>query len=173
MRRRLRHTLLAVVVLGALASTGGAATAQDADCARALWAVPIETLELPEGWTWSSLTALPDGGWSGSIETPKPDSEVASGFDDATDDIYFAVECTPDPGAFIEARSRARDMWPDAYRDISTIEVGDSSLALQSSDGSTGLDWANGTVYGTIHANDDADWSAVEDFALALDALLP
>ncbi len=63
--------------------------------------------------------------------------------------------------------------WPDKYRDIDAIQVGDQSVAFGYPEGDIVLDWANGTVYGTVSGHDTADSSAVEDFALALDALLP
>ncbi len=173
MRLRSTHAVLAsLLVTGTLASAGSVAVAQEADCARALWALPIENVELPEGWTWSSLTVRMDGGWGGSIEMPKPESEITSDFDDKTYDIYFDVECNADPRAFMDARSRSREPWPEKYSDIDAIEVGDQSMAFEYAQG-VALDWAHGTAYGTVYANDTADLTAVEDFALALDALLP
>ncbi len=174
MRLRSTHAVLAsLLVTGTLASAGSVAVAQEADCARALWALPIENVVLPEGWTWSSLTVRMDGGWGGSIEMPKPESEITSEYDDKTYDIYFDVECNADPRAFIDARRRSREAWPDKYRDTDATEVGDQSMAFEYADGSTALDWANGTVYGTVYGDDSADSSVVEDFALALDAFLP
>lgn len=174
MRLRSTHAVLAsLLVTGTLAATGGVAAAQEADCARALWALPIESVELPEGWTWSSLTVQMDGGWGGSIEMPKPESDVASDYDDKTYDIYFDVECNADPQAFIDARTRSREIWPDKYRDIEAVQVGDQSVAFGYPEGGTILDWANGTVYGTVYGDDAAESSAVEALALALDALLP
>ena len=174
MRLRSTHAVLAsLIVTGTLAATGGVAAAQEADCARALWAVPIESVELPEGWTWSSLTVRMDGGWGGSIEMPKPDSEIASEYDDKTYDLYFDVECIADPGAFMDARRRAREIGLVEYRDIEAVQVGDLSVAFGYPEGGMVLDWANGTVYGTVYGDDDAESSAVEEFALALDALLP
>jgi hypothetical protein len=174
MRLRSTHALLAsLLVTGTLASAGGVAAAQEGDCARALWAVPIEAVELPEGWTWSSLTVRMDGGWGGSIEMPKPESEITSDYDDKTDDIYFDVECIADPQAFLDARRRSREVWPDKYRDIDVAGVGDQSVAFGYPEGGTVLDWANGMIYGTVHGDEAVDASAVEDFALALDALLP
>jgi hypothetical protein len=173
MRRRSSHALLAVLLVsGTLATAGDMATAQEADCARALWAVPIETVEMPDGWVWSSLTVQMDGGWSGSIGKPKADSQIASDFDDKTDDIYFDVECNADPQAFMEARSRARAAWPDRYSDIDAIEVGDLSMAFGYADG-IAVDWAHGAVYGIVYGDDAVDPTAVRDFAQALDGLLP
>lgn len=173
MRRRSSHALLAALLAsGALISAGNTVVAQEADCARAMWAIPIETVELPEGWTWSSLTVQMDGGWSGSIEKRKPDSEITSEFGDDSYDIYFDVECNADPQAFLDARSRSREAWPDRYSDIDGLEVGDESMAFEYADG-VALDWAHGAVYGIVYGHDAADQSAVEEFALALDALLP
>lgn len=173
MRRRWSHVpVAALLVSGTLASAGGVAAAQETDCARALWAAPIETVEMPEGWTWSSLTVQMDGGWSGSIGKPRAASESASDFDDKTDDIYFDVECNADPQAFMEARSRARAAWPERYSDIDAIEVGDLSMAFGYEDG-IAVDWAHGTVYGIVYGDDAVDPTEVRDFALALDRLLP
>ena len=173
MRRHSGHAFLAaLLVAGALASAGGIAAAQEPECARAMWAVPIETVELPDGWTWSSLTAQMDGGWSGSIEQGRPDAEVTSDLEDKTDDIYFDLECNPDPQAFLDARSRVRSVWPDRYGDVDAVDVGDQSVAFEYANG-IGLDWAHGTIYGTVYGADSADPAAVEDLALALDALLP
>ena len=173
MRRRSGQAVLAAsLVAGALASTGGIAVAQESECASAMWAVPVETVALPDGWTWSSLTAQMDGGWSGSIEKGPADADVTSGLEDMTDDIYFDLECNPDPQAFMDARSRARSVWPDRYGEVDTVEVGDQSIAFEYANG-IGLDWAHGMVYGTVYGADSADPSAIEDLALALDALLP
>ncbi len=178
MRRRSGQAFLsALLVAGALGSAGGIAAAQEAtaqepECARAMWAMPIETVELPDGWAWSSLTAQMDGGWSGSIEKGLPDSEGTSDFEDKTDDIYFDLECNPDPQAFMEARSRVRSVWPDRYGDVEAVEVGDQSVAFEYANG-IGLDWAHGMVYGTVYGADSAGAAAIEDLALALDAVLP
>ena len=173
MRRRSgQAALAALLVAGALASAGGIAAAQEPECARAMWAVPIETVELPDGWTWSSLTAQMDGGWSGSIEKGSADSEATSDIEDMTDDIYFDLECNPDPQAFMDARSRVRSVWPDRYGDVEAVEVGDQSVAFEYANG-IGLDWAHGMVYGTVYGADSADLATIEDVALALDAVLP
>jgi hypothetical protein len=157
-----------------LAAGGGPATAQAADCARALWAVPIETLDLPEGWSLSDLSPSPTGGWRGSLEMLVPeadaDDEVAT-----ADRISIALACIPDSRVWMDVDARARALFPDRYRDIGAVEVGDLSTAFRDTERDTGsvLQWANNMVVGTVSAEDTVDWSTVEDVALALDALLP
>jgi hypothetical protein len=175
MRPYRRPALLAGLVLTlALVAGGGPATAQDVDCARAVWALPIESLDLPEGWSLSELSPSPTGGWQGSLEIQSvegdTEDEVAT-----TDRISFALACIPDSRVWMDVDARARALFPDRYRVIGAVEVGDLSTAFRDTErnGGSALRWANDMVVGTVSADHAVDWSTVEDVALELDAILP
>ncbi len=75
----------------------------------------------------------------------------------------------------MDVDARARALFPDRYRVIGAVEVGDLSTAFRDTerDGGSALQWANDMVVGTVSADHAVDWSTVEDVALALDTILP
>ena len=124
MRVYRRPALVAgLVLMVALVAGGGPATAQDADCARSLWATPIETLDLPEGWSWNYLYPS-DAGWEGYIEFRRPEEDQFGFFDH----IHLGLKCRPDPQAAMDAGVRARSLFPD-FQDLDAVQVGEGLIA--------------------------------------------
>lgn len=165
-------TKIAVSLLIAVPLATGTANstrAQD-DCHDTLWSVPVETLNMPDGWDLLSATPQPQGWWN--VEMTGPDGASVSA------QLFCIVGIT----AFAEAMDRTGDL--QGTRALAVVEVGDQTWASRETpestaffSGMTEITWVNGSILGVVsdYSSEDeaADWEDMEDIALALDSLLP
>jgi hypothetical protein len=129
MRSRLRPMLLAGLFTSvAFAGEAGPVTAQDAvACTRAVWAMPVETLEVPEGWAWNDgVTPLPSGGVYGSLT----ETQVEVGATDTVSVVSLRVTCVPDANAYLDSVERMQESGLDAETSIvSAAPISDRVVA--------------------------------------------
>jgi hypothetical protein len=176
MRSRLPPMLLAGLFTSvAFAGGAGPVTAQDTvDCARAVWALPVETLEVPEGWAWNGVTPLSSGGLYGSLT----ETRVAVGATDTVPVVSFRVTCVPDATAYLDSVQRLQESGLDAENSlVSVAPIGDRVVARRTEAeyaSRVTIEWAHGAdVLTSVMADAEVDGMAVEDFARSLDAMLP
>jgi hypothetical protein len=157
------------------AGAAGPVAAQDTvDCARAVWAMPVETLEVPEGWAWNGVAPLSSGGVYGSLT----ETRVEVGATDTVPVVSFRVTCVPDADAYLDSVERMQASGLDAdNRVVSVPPIGDRVVAWRTEAeyaNRVTLEWAHGgDVLASVVADAEVDWTTVEDFARSLDAMLP
>jgi hypothetical protein len=176
MRSRLRPMLLAGLFTSiAFAAGAGPVSAQDTvDCARAAWAMPVETLEVPEGWAWNGVTPMSSGGVYGSLT----ETQVEVGATDTVPVVSFRVTCVPDAMAYLDSVQRLQESGLDAENSVvSVAPIGDRVVAWRTEAEYAGrmtIEWAHGgDLLTSVTADAEVDWTTVEDFARSLDAMLP
>jgi len=166
-RRSTRIGSVAVVdrVVSLLLPAGAAAA--DGDCADAIWETAPADLPLAEGWSWESyapyaLGAL--GALGGNVDVSDEDDGV----------LWFAAYCSPHaeahPGAETAFIGHIMPALPE-----SALPLGDAVSAYRESgaSGNTMLVWYRDDVVARVPAPAEAHWAAVQDFAAALDEMLP
>ena len=176
MRSRLRPMLLAgLFTSAAFAGGAGPVTAQDTvECARAVWAMPVETLEVPQGWAWNGVTPLSSGGVYGSLT----ESQVEVVATDTVPVVSFRVTCVPDANAYLDSVERMQESGLNAENSlVSVAPIGDRVVAWRTEAeyaSRVTIEWAHGAdVLASVMADAEVDWTTVEDFARSLDAMLP
>jgi hypothetical protein len=158
--RRLRQAAAAGCVAALILVIAGPAGGHDVACEGRLRDTPVETAPLPEGWQWDFFTLERYG---------------APSFQAAIDAGGFAVNlelaCVSDPeGLFV----RLEDLREVAGNSKIGVEpVGDESTAAREFEDFPTLRWRHDDIVGTLRAYDEVDLGAMEDFAQAVDALLP
>ncbi len=162
-----------------LAGTATGVLAQPEGCGTALRQAPIETVQLPGGWEWESLWLESQGMpfWFFSIQDPSAGS--ASGTISCTDDAAGLFSRRDEVDRMVGAPSRhaipigSGDPEVDAAVATEVVLIGDASRATHDAlwDYTT-LQWRHADFLGEIRAAGGLDFADVEDFALALDALL-
>lgn len=170
MRISAATSVLATLLAGSMALSGSSvALAQDPACLQPVYAIPIESVDLPDGWTWDSLLPT-EFGWRGSHHSP------------TTEYLSFSIQCMADAAGFLAAKSRTFAIDEPEARISSVVPVGDEVLAYsyewegydaETMYKSNYITWRNDSVVAQVYGDEDADWSELEDLALAIDALLP
>lgn len=134
-------------------------------CEAVLLSLPIETLQVPDGWAWTALRPA----WSGTLA-----AVTASGDGSATIDLVLA--CDPDAAATFARAAEVRAAL-GLEEVLAAAPVGEESVAVRTIDGEGAtrvrIDWHDGPIVASVSAADGpetlTDLSAV---ALAVDALL-
>ena len=163
-----------------LTCTAVGVQAQAEDCGPALREAPIETVQLPEGWEWDALLLEAQGmpGWF--IATQDPSAGSASVVIRCTDDAARLLARRDEVDRVVGVPSRhaipigSGDPEIDGTIATEVVPIGDESRATHDAlwDFTT-LEWRHGAIVGEIRASGGLDFADVEEFALALDTLLP
>lgn len=152
---------VAAACIGALCLlVAGPASGHDLACEGRLREVPVETAPLPDGWQWDFFTLERYG---------------APSFQAAIDADGFAVNlelaCVSDPEGLFVRLEELREVAGNAK--IGVEPVGDASTAAREFEDFPTIRWRHHDIVGTLRACDEVDFGAMEDFAHAVDALLP
>lgn len=174
------RTLFAVSLsVGLLASMAVPVHGQTGVCGSALRDAPMETVQLPEGWQWDALQLEPSGmpGWALFIQDPTSGSAYAQIYCSEDTARLFARRDEVDRLVGVPSRHAipigSGDPEIDATVATEVVLIGDESRATHDAMGDfTTLQWRNGDIVGEIRASGGLDFADVEDFALALAALL-
>ena len=166
---------MAALLAGVLAAgSAGVASANVDECVAQLRDVPLETLELPSGFAWNSLTWAKYGvaRWEGSI-VDREESGVA---------LDVILTCSYDAAADM-ARSGEIASFLGWETRLDVTLIGDESLALRDDDpdntffgGLMSIEWRDGAIIGVVNDRRGADYQdfgMLEQLAQDVDALLP
>ena len=175
------RTLLAVSLsVGLLASMAVPVHAQTGVCGSALRDAPMETVPLPEGWQWDALLLESSGmpGWALLTQDPTSGSAYALIYCSGDAAQLFARRDAVDRAVGVPSRHAipigSGDPEVDGRIATEVVLIGDESRATHDAVGDfTTLQWRNGDIVGEIRASGGLDFADVEEFALALDTLLP
>ena len=174
MARRSRPVVAALLAGALAAGSTGVASADFDECVAQLRDVPLETLELPSGFAWNSLTWAKYGAarWEGSI-IDREDSGVA---------LDVVLTCSYDAAADM-ARSGEIASFLGWETRLDVTLIGDESLALRDDNpentffgGVMSIEWRNGAIIGVVsdrRGADDQDVGMLEQLAQDVDARLP
>jgi hypothetical protein len=155
-----RSAIAIFVVMGLSLVTAGPASAHEDACELRLREAPLETVELPDGWSWDFFTLERHG---------------APSFEASIDAAGFAVNlelsCVSDPeGLFI----RLEELRQIADNDkIGVVEIGDEALAAREFSDFPTIRWRHEDIVGQLRASDGVDYGDLEVFAQRVDRLLP
>lgn len=145
---------------GMSVSTAGMAIGHDQACEILLRDSPIESARLPEGWKWDYFTLEQHGA---------PSFQVAIDADGFA--VSLELSCVSDPEGLLQ---RLEDLRIAADNDkIGVVIIGDESHASREFKDFPTIRWRHGDIVGLLRAAEDVDYGAMEEFALAVDALLP
>jgi hypothetical protein len=128
-------------------------------------AVPLESLELPAGWVWGSLSygslvGLP--GWMGGLRPSDADTYG---------NIGLSLACSPVAAEVIQRNVQIHTELLGNDR-VGVVVIGDGAAALRGEDGDeVTLMWSHGEITGMVRGSSE-DFGALEDLAVAVDALL-
>lgn len=157
--------MVIVLLAGALIAGGsGATTGHDAACIDQLREVPLEILELPDGYTWGYLEWTDVFGTWNSLVEPRGRGYLA-----------IRIHCSSDAAATMTRDQELRD-FDGSYETLDVVAIGDESAAYRRDDGSVEITWRTGDFLGTIigqRNSKERDFAVQEQLAQDADALLP
>jgi hypothetical protein len=156
-----------------LAAVGVAlpASAHDDACPASVWAMPVEQLPLVEDWEWASFAPIFIGGVGASLEGPEDDEGDRPS-------LSVSIVCMTGAAEYLAAEERAADFIGER-RTVSVVPLGDEVRAFRTEFDSdyltdtTTILWRRGEILSQLTVEDGIDWGDAQDFAAAIDAILP
>ena len=137
-------------------------SAHNVECDQRLRAAPVETVAVPTGWDWDRLEWNALGIWAGSLGDADEDSfEYANLF----------AQCSDDATATMARQREVRDAVGDVET-ITVVPIGDETNAYREG-GLSYIVWRKGDVMASMVLSEGADYGAIEEFASAVNELLP
>jgi hypothetical protein len=146
-----------------IAGGAGDTAGQDAACIDQLREVPLETLKLPDGYTWGYLEWTDVFGTWNSVVEPR-----GRGY------LNLRIHCSSDAAATMTRDQELRD-FDGSYETLEVVAIGDESAAYRFDDGAVGITWRTGDFLGSIigqRSNNERDLAVQEQLAQDADALL-
>lgn len=128
----MRRVLAGLIALLAAVGPTPVAALDPADCPSRLVDVPIETVAIPDGYSWASLTPPLRGDWWAATITRD------AGTAQFNPTMYVTVACGTDPVHLLSRLGAIEDAM-DVSDKIAVIEIGDATVARREHDEPGGL----------------------------------